>query len=271
MAVVSRDNDEGLLESTKLLKLGNGGTDGVVKLEKITESTVVVESVHLLVDGGSLGHEEETVIATTLVEDVDSLEGHVLEAGEVESGLGGARGVVLEALEVLGVDVAVEPDGHGALAEDTEGLLAVVELKEGGLVQADRVALVGELLIVVLALVGSGAGDELLSTATEENIRAVLLGPRVVGHAVKGLVDERTVLATETGVAGESNGGGIGDGGSGDSAPSTTVNTAEDLDNGLDLGVVEGIRRRVGVNTRPWLALRGQEEYYSEKEHTPWR
>jgi hypothetical protein len=28
------------------------------------------------------------------------------------------------------------------------------------------------------------------------------------------------------------------------------VDTAEDLDDSLDLGVVEGIRRRVGVNTR---------------------
>ena len=85
MAVVSRDNDEGLIEDAELLELLNGGTDSVVELEKITKGTVVVKSVHLLVDGGSLGHEEETLVLATGAEDIDGLEGHLLEARLVGS------------------------------------------------------------------------------------------------------------------------------------------------------------------------------------------
>jgi hypothetical protein len=270
VTVVSRDNDEGLVEDIELLELLNGSTDSVVELEKVTKSTVVVKSVHLLVDRGSLGHEEETLVLATGAEDIDRLEGHLLETGQVSGITLAAGGVVVKALEVVLVDVAVEPDGEVALAEDTEGLLALVSGKERGLVHADGVSLLLELLVVVLALERLLAGKELLGTATEEDIGATVAGPGVVGVAVESLVNQRTILATGTGVASEGNGGGISEVGSRDSAPSTALgfvskissqlasqtypDTLEDLDNGLDLGVIERIGGRVSVYTEARLA-----------------
>ena len=223
MAVVSRNKDKSILENVKLLELVNGGADSVVELKKITQGAVIVKSVHLLINRGSLGHEEEALVATTVVKNLDSLEGHVLEAREVKSRFLAAHGVVLEVLEVVRVDVAVEPDGHGALAEDTESFLAGVEGVEGGLVGAYAVALVGKLLIVVLAQVGALAGVELLSTTAKEDVGTTVVGPAVVGNTVEGLVNERTVLATATSVAGQGNGGSIGNVGSGNGTPSTVL------------------------------------------------
>lgn len=111
VSVVSRDDDESLIENVELLELLNGSTDSVVKLEKITQSTVVVKGVHLLVDRGSLRHEEETLVLATGAEDVNGLEGHVLKTGEVLSITRSTGGVVAEVLEVVCVDIAVEPDG----------------------------------------------------------------------------------------------------------------------------------------------------------------
>jgi hypothetical protein len=50
-------------------------------------------------------------------------------------------------------------------------------------------------------------------------------------------------------VASERGRSSIGEVGSGDGAPSTTVDTAEELNDGLDLGVIERILGRVGVDT----------------------
>lgn len=209
--------------------------------------------MHLLINGSSLRHEEETILATALAENLNSLGGHILETGKIKRRLAAAGGIVLEVLKVLLVDVAVEPSGEITSGEDTESLLAGVSLEKAGLVQADSVALLGKLLVVVLALVGGRAsdvlGEEVLGTGAEVDIGSVLLGPAVVGHAVQSLVDQRTVLAAETGVASERGRSSIGEVGSGDGAPSTTVDTAEELNDGLDLGVIERILGRVGVDT----------------------
>jgi hypothetical protein len=222
VAVVSRDDDKSLVENVELLELLNSSTDSVVKLEKITQSTVVVEGVHLLVDRGSLRHEEETLVLATGAEDIDGLEGHVLKTRQVLSITLTTGGVVAEVLEVVCVDIAVKPDGQVALAEDTESTLALVGLEKRGLVVGDSVALLLELLVVVLALVRA-LGEEVLGTATEENIRTLVLGPAVVAVAVESLVDERTVQASGTGVASERNRSSIGKVGGRNSTPSTTL------------------------------------------------
>ena len=227
MAVISRDDDEGLIKDLELLELLNSSTDSIVKLKKITESTVVVKSVHLLVDRGSLRHEEETLVLATGSKNVNGLEGHVLETREIRSITLTAGRVVLAALEVVLVDVAVEPDGEVALAENTKSTLALVGLEERGLVERDGVALLLELLVVVLALVRALTSEEVLGTATEENIRATVLGPAVVGHTVESLVDQRTILASETGVTTESNGGSIGKESGRNSTPSTALLSLE--------------------------------------------
>lgn len=153
MTVVSRDDDKGLVENVKLLELLDSSPDSVVKLKKIAKSTVIIKSVHLLVDRGSLRHEEETLVLTTGAEDINGLEGHILETRQVTSSSLRASGVVLKALDVVSVNVAVKPDRKVALAEDTESTLAVVNLEERGLVVRDSVALLLVLLVVVLALV----------------------------------------------------------------------------------------------------------------------
>lgn len=226
MSVVSRDDDKSLIENVELLELFNGSTDSVVKLEKIAQSTVVVKGVHLLVDRGSLRHEEETLVLATGAEDVNGLEGHVLKTGEVLSITCSTCGVVAEVLEIVCVDIAVKPDGQVALAEDTESTLALVGLEKRGLVVGDSVALLLELLVVVLALVRA-LREEVLSTAAEENIGALVLGPAVVAVAVESLVDERTVQASSTGVTSESNRSSIGKVGGRNSTPSTTLKKLE--------------------------------------------
>lgn len=250
VAVISSDEDEGLLKDTHVLELGNSSADSVIELEEIAQSTIVVENVHLLVDRGGLGHEEETLLATTLVENINSLESHLLETRKVSGIAGSARGIVLEVLDIVSVDITVQPNGHGGLAEDTESPLGRVGSSEGGLVPRDSVTLLGKLFVVVLALVATLASKELLSTSAEEDIRTLVISPAIVGlDAVESLIDEGTVLRTATGVASQSNGGGIGKEGRGDSAPSTLGDALEDFNDGLDLRVVEGVRRRVRVHT----------------------
>jgi hypothetical protein len=83
--------------------------------------------------------------------------------------------------------------------------------------------------------------------------------------AVKVLVNQSPVLAAETGVAGEGDGSGIGQIGSGNSTPGTALvtvsrdsiynesdaygETLEDFDNGFDLGVVKGVLGGICVDT----------------------
>jgi len=106
VAVVGSDDNEGLIELADGVKMSNGSLDGVVKLEKVTKSTVVVESVHLLVDGCSLRHHEETFATrvSTVVENVNSLEGHLLETRLVSGVSTTAVGRVAVASEVVGVN-----------------------------------------------------------------------------------------------------------------------------------------------------------------------
>jgi hypothetical protein len=189
VAVISRDNDKSLVQDAQLLKLSNSSANSIIELQKITQSTVIIKGVHLLVNRGSLRHQEESLVATALVQNIDGLERHVLETGQVKSRRFPPLGVILKVLEVLCVDVAVQPNGHGALAENTKSLLAVVGSEERLLVIADGVALLGEFSIVVLALVRARTGVELLSTATEEDIRAAVVCPGVVGHAIESLVN----------------------------------------------------------------------------------
>ena len=223
MTVVSGDEDKSLVTDAKLLELFDGGADGIVHLEKLAQGTVVVESVHLLINGSTLGHEEEALLLAAGGENLDGLDGHLLEAGNVGGGAVLASGVVLEILDVVLVHVTVEPDGKGALAKDTESALAVVSSLESSVVEANRVALLGKLLVVVLALVGALAGVELLGTAAKEDIRTIVGSPGKVGDTVESLVNESTVLGTLAGVASEGNGSSIGKEGGRNGTPSTTL------------------------------------------------
>ena len=162
---------------------------------------------HLLVDRCGLGHHEEALVAASGVKDVNSLKRHFLETGQVKGILLVSSRGVGEILQVVGIDVAVEPDGHVEDGEDTECLLVVWCCQHGGLVQRDGVAGVGELLVVVQALVGSGTRKELLGSSTENDIWSTHISPVgvIFSKTVELLIDQGTVLGPETSMAGQCN------------------------------------------------------------------
>lgn len=256
VTVVGGDDDEGVGEFTEVLEFFNGGLDGIVEFEEVTEGTVVVEEMHHLIDRGGFGHEEPTLGGVTLVglgagvEDVNGLEGHFLETGLVSGIALVTRWVVALVLKVFLPDVTVKPLGHVGDGEDTKGTLGVRGGLEGGIVQVDSVSFFGEFLVVVLVLVGFAAGIELLSTTTEEDIGAVPVNPAVVGGTVKEGIDTVWILATATGVGGQTGWGGISNGSGTDDTNVSTVDTVEELDNGLNLRVVEDVGAGVNVCTK---------------------
>src|SRR5262245_26587876 len=78
MAVVGRDDDQSIVEDAQFLQFRNRRLDSVVELEEIAECPVVIQSMHLLVDGCGLAHKEEAFVAASLVENLDGLHRHVL-------------------------------------------------------------------------------------------------------------------------------------------------------------------------------------------------
>ena len=250
VAVVGGDKDEGFVQDVQVVEPGNGGTYGVVKLEKVAKGTIVVHGVHLFINGGGLGHEEEAVVGAASGEDVDSLEGHLLQARQVEGGLKAPQGMVLKVTEIVSEDIAVEPGGQVALGKYSEDALLRRRCFEGRLVLSDLVALVGKFGIVVLALVGCWVGEELLGTSTKVRLGATLGGPGVIGHPVESHVNEGPILAPEPGVARQGDWGSIGDECGGHSTPNTAPDTRKQLDDRFHLGIIKRIRGRICVNAK---------------------
>ena len=267
--MISRHDNQRLVQDVEGLELLDGGTDSVVQLEQVAQRAVVVESVHLLVDRGGLRHEEEAVLAAALVQDVNRLERHLLEAGQVLGRCISTGWVVLARREVVGEDVAVEPDGQVAPAEDAQSLLVVGGRLQGRLVPANRVALLGELGVEVLAARRARPGNPLLSATAKVGVGAPVVGPGIVGDTVECLVNHRSILGPQAGMRRQGRRGGIRHEGSRNSAPSGALdhsqiwtthlgreagevvaypNTAQKLNNGLELGVVQWVGGRVGIN-----------------------
>jgi hypothetical protein len=268
VAVVSGNQDKSLLQAVGAVELGNGGLDGVVELEEFTKSTVVVEDVHHLINGSSLRHEEETLVAGAGLENVDGLKGHVLEAGLVES-----RGLVTSGRErlvqVLTVDVAIEPLGHVGGGEDSKSLLCVRGRKHGSAVLDDLVVRLGELIEVVLALVSDTTERrrvELFSATSEDDINGNVC-PGVVLNTVKEGVDNcavplsevsdvfknkegLNVLGTGTSVSNQSSGSRVGNIRSRHNSDVATSKTVEHLSNGLNLGVVKWTGAGIGIDVQ---------------------
>lgn len=251
VAVVGGDEDEGLLEGVRFLEVRDGGFDGVVEFKEFAERAIVIEHVHHLVNGGGFRHEEVALVAGAGLEDVNGLEGHFLETGLVEGGLfvtGGRERLV----EVLAVDVAVEPFGHIGGSENTESLVLGVGSLQSGAVLDDLVVLLGELVEVVLALICLSTKRrriELLSTTAEENIDGYI-GPSVVLNTVEVGVNNSLVLATRPGMGDESSRCGIGNVRSGNNTNMAASETVEHLSNGLHFGVIEGVLAGVGVDVQ---------------------
>lgn len=167
MSVVSGDHNEGVLVLSNILEVLKSSANRSVKFEELAESSVVVGDVHLLVDGGSLGHEHEGSSGRlgASVEDVDGFEGHVLESGYVGGSSRAVPGLV--GLHVLREDVSVEPSRHGRRREESEGTVGVGELPKGRVVVNDSVALGGKPVDLGLIVVG-GTRKEVGSSSTED-------------------------------------------------------------------------------------------------------
>ena len=164
---------------------------------------------HLLVNRGGLGHHEEALVAASGVKDVNSLQGHLLETWQVNGILLVPSRRVGQISQVVGIDVAIEPDGHVGDGKDTECLLVVWRCQHGGLVERDGVAGVGKLLVVIQALVGGRSWKELLGSSTKDYIWSTNVGPVrvVVSETVELLVDQGTVLGSQASMAGQRNRG----------------------------------------------------------------
>ena len=191
---------------------------------------------------------EEPLVAATLVENIDGLDGHLLKARQVEGRVFRPGGAVLEALQVVLEDVAVKPDGEMGLTEDTERLAAVAQLEERRLIEANIVARVGELGVVVLAAVTLVAGDELLGATAEPDVGTALFGPAIVANTVQSLLDERAVIVAGPRVARQSDRRSVRQSGGGNRTPGGVPHPDQQLDNRLDLGVIKVIRRRVNID-----------------------
>jgi hypothetical protein len=105
--------------------------------------------------------------------------------------------------------MTVEPLVHVACAEDTQSAAVVRRLSEGGVVPADGVSLLGEKVVVILALVRA-FGQEVLSTAAKQDIWAIELGPGVVFEAMIIRINDMLVLITIPRMCRKPSGSGIG-------------------------------------------------------------
>ncbi len=95
---------------------------------------IVVKRVHLLIDGGTLGHQKETLITTAFVQDIHRFQRHLLQTGEIEGRGRSPAGIVGEMAQVILIHVAIEPDGEMRATEDAQRLAAVSEFEQRRLV-----------------------------------------------------------------------------------------------------------------------------------------
>lgn len=248
MAVIGGDDDQRVPQDPEILQFGHRRFHRVVELQQIPQSTVVVERVHLFVNGRALGHQEESFAAAALVQDVDRFQRHLFQAGQIGGvGLVPGRGVGL-VLEILGVHVPIQPDRQVRDGKDPECFLVGGRVGQGGFVQGDAIPRFGKLLVVIFALVRRRIRQELLRSAPEHDIGAVEVGPGVIGHAPQLLVNQRTVRGPRSRVPGQGHGGGVSHVGGRHHANRRPPHAVQNLHHGFDFGVVERVRRGVGVH-----------------------
>ena len=159
MAVIGCDENECFVHDAEGGKLGEGGVDGVIKFKNVAKGTIVIQSMHLLVDGGGFGHEEKAFFVVALVQDVESFKGHFLEAGLIcRRRVGAVRLVGFGNVQIGFVDIAVKPDSHVRDGEDPKSFLVVANSAQGGVVLNNVVPCICKEVVVVLPLVRALAG-----------------------------------------------------------------------------------------------------------------
>jgi hypothetical protein len=112
VTMVGSNNDESILKLTELFETRDRRFDGVVQLKELTKSTIVVESVHHLVDRRCLGHDEPASIIvsrSTGLKDINGLQSHIFEARLIIGVTTAAVRSVLVTFDVLCIDVAIQP------------------------------------------------------------------------------------------------------------------------------------------------------------------
>ena len=117
VAVVGSDDDLGVFELADLREVSDGSFDGIIEFEEFAESAIVVKSMHLLINGRSFGHQEPPSVVirlSTIFEDVDSLQRHLLETGLVNGVATLAVWSIFIAMDILRIDVTVEPSDWSA-------------------------------------------------------------------------------------------------------------------------------------------------------------
>jgi len=79
VAVVGSNDDERVVELAQRSQMRHGLLDSVIELEQVAKRTVVIKTMHLLVDRSRLCHKEPAFASTfaALVQNVHGLEGPV--------------------------------------------------------------------------------------------------------------------------------------------------------------------------------------------------
>ena len=189
------------------------------------------------------------------MENVDGLEGHLLETRLVVADISRLQRVDSRSLlalrsdrklEGVGVDILVEPSGNVALGEDGKSPLGIVESLQLGLSVSNLVSVLGpsfELRDVAV----TWSREEVFRTSTKEQVDTLPRVPRVVAaESGEVLLNDGGVLASLTGVGADGGGSGIGNVCLGDDSNLTSGDSSEHLKDGLDLGVAIGLASGAG-------------------------
>lgn len=81
----------------------------------------------------------------------------------------------------------------------------------------------------------------MFGSGSEEDIGSGVFGPGVVCYSTKGLIDEVSVLGSQSGVTGEGDGSCVGDECGTDDTDGTSPDTGEKFNDCLDFWVIEGV------------------------------
>ena len=234
VAVVGGDDDQ----RVRRIRGGplDGGANRVVKLDQVGECALLVQRVKLLVHTARLDHQVEAVLV--LAEHVERAQGHLNHTR-----------LIRKVAQVIGVDVAVEPDIHVAGVEHAEQFLGrplahgAGEFFGGG---DDGVA-GGLILVEEVASVGAAAAGHSL----RQHVAAIAPHNYFGQHAlVQRRGGQEVTVGAAAGVTEDGSGCGVGPAGRRDDADRHAAGALQQLGQRLLARVIQRIRRGVGVDAQ---------------------
>jgi hypothetical protein len=179
----------------------NSLSNRIIQFQKFSQSSLVIQNVEHLVDGGGLAHQEEPFITRSCFEDIDSFERHLRQSRLIDRGPVPERRLG-DVGQVLREDLPIDPLGHITLRKQTKRPLVRVSRGQLVLVIDDLVPRVLEGFVVILTRSRrSRTGQELFSSSSEEDVGTFPLSPAGVvgGNTMQVLNGKRVVGVSLTG------------------------------------------------------------------------